>query len=544
MHIVVIGMGYVGIPCAALLADVPEFQVTGVQRRSARSGWKIDALNQGRSPFEGHEPGLATLLQRVVLEKRTFHVTDDLSVCREADAILLDVQTPVDANRVPQYESLREVAAGVGRYLRPGTLVVIESTVAPGTTQHVVQPLLEQESGLQAGQDFFLAFAYERVMPGKLLEFQITMPRVVGGIDPASTRRAVQLYANVVQAEIHSTDCLTAELAKTVENTYRDVNIAFANEMALLCESLGVDVFEVRRLVNSRSDRHMHLPGAGVGGHCLPKDPWLLNHGAMTYGCNGATSSLLAVARQINDHMPLHMADLVQQALEDAWGTTPAAENPRVAPSPPLLACTPVQPLAGARIAVLGVAYLEDSDDMRNTPAAPLIRALCARGATVVAHDPYVRLADWEALGLNRGERGEGSESKHEEHKEHKEDRGLKHRVHGVEEGEGVSVPSVSNPSSLSASSAYLASRHPFGEAAISAVNSNVHFTQDLLEALTGADCAALVTRHHVYLTPAFLQATQAMRRRILVDGRGCLSPQACARGGITVWGLGKPRRR
>jgi UDP-N-acetyl-D-mannosaminuronic acid dehydrogenase len=525
MHIVVIGMGYVGIPCAALLADVPEFRVTGVQRRSARSGWKIDALNQGRCPFEGHEPGLATLLQRVVLHKRTFHVTDDLSVCREADAILLDVQTPVDGNRVPQYESLREVAAGVGRYLRPGTLVVIESTVAPGTTQHVVQPLLEQESGLQAGQDFSLAFAYERVMPGKLLEYQITMPRVVGGIDPESTRRAVQLYANVVQAEIHATDCLTAELSKTVENTYRDVNIAFANEMALVCESLGVDVFEVRRLVNSRSDRHMHLPGAGVGGHCLPKDPWLLNHGALTYGCTHVTSSLLAVARQINDSMPLHMADLVQEALT----ATTVGANPVFAP-------TPAQPLAGARIAVLGVAYLEDSDDTRNTPAAPLIRALCARGATVVVHDPYVRLADFEALGLNRGDRGEGSESKHE----HKEDIGLKHRVRGVEEGEGVSVPSVSNPSSLSASSAYLASRHPFGEAAISAVNSNVHFTQDLQEALTGADCAALVTRHSQYLKPELLAATQAMRTRILVDGRGCLARQACERAGITVWGLGR----
>jgi len=462
MHIVVIGMGYVGIPCAALLADVPEFTVTGVQRRSARSGWKIDALNQGRSPFEGHEPGLATLLQRVVLEKRTFHVTDDLAVCREADAILLDVQTPVDVHKVPQYESLREVAAGVGRYLRPGTLVLIESTVAPGTTQHVVQPLLEQESGLQAGQDFSLAFAYERVMPGKLLEFQITMPRVVGGIDPASTRRAVQLYANVVQAEIHATDCLTAELSKTVENTYRDVNIAFANEMALLCESLGVDVFEVRRLVNSRSDRHMHLPGAGVGGHCLPKDPWLLNHGAVTYGCNGATSSLLAVARQINDRMPLHMADLVQAALTAARGVD-AANDPLV-----------VTPLAGSKVAVLGVAYLEDSDDTRNTPAAPLIRALCARGATVVAHDPYVRLADWEALGLN----------------------------------------------------------------------SPVHFTQDLLEALTGADCAALVTRHSQYLKPELLAATQAMRTRILVDGRGCLARQACQRAGITYWGLGRPRGR
>lgn len=466
MHIVVIGMGYVGIPCAALLADVPEFRVTGVQRRSARSGWKIDVLNQGRSPFEGREPGLAALLQRVVLDKGTFHVTDDFSVCRDADAILLDVQTPVDSHKVPQYESLCEAATGVGQYLRPGTLVVIESTVAPGTTQHVVQPLLEQTSSLLAGVDFHLAFAYERVMPGKLLEYQITMPRVVGGIDRESTRRAVQLYANVVQAEIYATDCLTAELSKTVENTYRDVNIAFANEMALVCESLGVDVFEVRRLVNSRPDRHMHLPGAGVGGHCLPKDPWLLNHGAVTYGCNGSTSSLLAAARQINDAMPLHMADLVQQALAEARGAAPNFD-PSV-----------VMPLVGSKVAVLGVAYLEDVDDMRNTPAAPLIRALRQRGAAVIAHDPYLRPAKFETLGLD--------------------------------------LPAAPAPLPL--------------------------FTRDLTQALTGADCAALVTQHSLYRKPEFLQATQVMRTRILIDGRGCLPPSTCERAGVTYWGLGRSR--
>lgn len=451
MHIVVIGMGYVGIPCAALFADVPGFRVSGVQRRSERSGWKIDCLNSGGSPFEGDEPGLAELIRRVVLEKRTFHVTDDISVCRDADAILIDVQTPVDDERVPQYESLRQVAAGAGQHMVKGVLVIVESTVAPGTTQHVVQPILEQESGMVAGRDFSLAYSYERVMPGKLLDFLTHLPRVVGGIDAQSTRRAVELYRHIVQAEIVQTDCLTAETAKTVENAYRDVNIAFANEMALLCESLGIDVFELRRLVNNRPDRHMHVPGAGVGGHCLPKDPWLLNHGVNVYGQRKVRSDLLALAREINDAMPVHMADLVEEALAEAG-----------------------KRLAGARVTVLGIAYLENSGDTRNTPALPLIRALRQRGASVVAHDPYVRQADFDALQ----------------------------------------------------------------------VGDDVVLLHHLRQALQGADCAALVTKHSDYLGPELLQAVEVMRTPIVVDGRGCLDEQACSQFGLSCHGLGRQIQR
>jgi len=376
-HVVVIGMGYVGIPCAALFADVPGFRVTGGQRRSERSGGKIDWLNAGKCPFEGEEPGLAELIHRVVVEKGTFWVTDDYSVCRSADVILIDVQTPVDEDLVPRYESLLQVAREVGRHMRRGALVVIESTVAPGTTQQVVQPILEQESGLKGGQDFYLAFSYERVMPGKLLEYITDFPRVVGGIDEESTRRAVELYRHIVRKEIASTDALTAEMAKVVENAYRDVNIAFANEVALLCESMGVDVYELRRLINARPDRHMHLPGAGVGGHCLPKDPWLLVYGVQTYGQGSPQPRLIPLAREINDEMPRHMFRLIQAGLAEVGRDLP-----------------------GARVVLLGVSYLENADDTRNTPAAPLARQLLARSAEVVAHDPYVREADWQrALG-------------------------------------------------------------------------------------------------------------------------------------------------
>jgi len=317
----------------------------------------------------------------VVLQKESFVVTDDYSVCGDADTILIDVQTPTGENHVPLYDSLREVSAQVGRYLQPGTLVVIESTVAPGTIRNVVQPILEQESGLQGGKGFSLAFSYERVMPGRLLEYITDFPRVVGGIDEESTIRAVALYRNIVKQEITPADVLTAEMAKVVENAYRDVNIAFANEVAMACERMGVNVFELRALINARPDRHMHIPGAGVGGHCLPKDSWLLKYGLETYGEEAKDQAselrLIPLAREINDGMPEHVVALTEDALAEAG-----------------------RELAGAKVALLGVAYLENADDTRNTPAAALAKLLQARGAQVVAHDPYVREVDWRrALG-------------------------------------------------------------------------------------------------------------------------------------------------
>jgi len=442
--IVVIGMGYVGIPIAALLADVDGYDVTGLQRRSKRSGWKIDVLNQGKSPFEGNEPGMTELLAKVVA-KGTFRVTDDTETLRTADIILVDVQTPTDKSHVPQYESLKEVSADIGKKMKKGALVIVESTVAPGTTENLVQPIIEQGSGYRCGNDFDLVFSYERVMPGKLISNIVNLPRVVGGVTPRATERAREMYSKIVKAPLRTTDALTAELAKTVENAYRDVNIAFANEMALVCESLGVDVYEVRALVNELDSRHMHIPGAGVGGHCLPKDTWLLRYGVREYGSSKVEPEFISLARRINNHMPVHMADLVENALESKG-----------------------RQLTGSIVTILGIAYLEDSDDTRNTPAAALLSALEKKGATVRLHDPYVR--DWEFS---------------------------KHTI-----------------------------------------------MRDIVEAATGSDCLALVTKHRMYSSLDLDRLKKVMRTPAVVDGRNVLDGKIIREKGFEYRCIGKGETR
>jgi UDP-N-acetyl-D-mannosaminuronic acid dehydrogenase len=377
--VAVIGMGYVGIPVAVLLAEAG-FDVTGLQRRSKRSGWKIDWLNEGRCPIS-NEPELPEILKRTVTEGK-FRATDDYSVLKGMEIIFIDVQTPVDDSHIPQYESLKEVCQIVGKYLAPGKIVVIESTVAPGTTENLVKPILEQESHLKAGLPlgFGLCFSYERVMVGRLVHNNREYPKIVGGIDGESTAIATEIYKKIVKGGVYGTDLMTAEISKTVENAYRDVQIAFANEIALICESMGVNVYDVRKFVNGLPDdtsephanpvRNMHFPGAGVGGHCLPKDSWLLIHGYENHAPNkdGYRPSILIEARHINDWMPIHMADLLETALKEANKS-----------------------LQASTIGVLGYAFLENSDDARNTPTVPFLRELEKRGARYRIHDPFVK---------------------------------------------------------------------------------------------------------------------------------------------------------
>ena len=357
-RIVILGLGYVGLPVACLFAE-SGFPVVGIRR----SRDKVDMVNRGESPIEGKEPGLAGLLRRVVASG-WLRATTDYEACREAQVVFIAVETPVDpVTRKPGYEALRGALTDLAKNLSPGTMVIVESTIAPGTMEGVVRPLLEEISGLRVNEDFYLVNCPERVMPGKLLANIRGCHRVVGGMSPEAAELAVRLYRHVVQADLDPVDCLTAELVKTMENAYRDVQIAFANEMALLCEDMGADVWQVRELVNKSPYRAMHLPGAGVGGHCIPKDPWLL----IANAGDGFEPRLVSTARAINDGMPLHMADLAMEALREVGVD-----------------------VAEAKVAVLGYAYLENSDDTRNSPSEVLVARLKELGAEVIIHDPWV----------------------------------------------------------------------------------------------------------------------------------------------------------
>jgi len=379
----VIGMGYVGIPAAVLLADAGH-NVTGIQRRSKRSGWKIDYLNEGKCPIGGNEPELPELIERNVKAGR-FKVTDDFSVVKDMDFILIDVQTPTDKDHIPRYESLKEVSRIVGSHLKKGQIVVIESTVAPGTTEYMVKPILEKESGLKAGlpDGFGLSFSYERVMVGRLIHNIREYPKIVGAIDEESRKLTIDMYKTIVKGGVYGTDPMTAEVSKTVENAYRDVQIAFANEVALLCESLGIDVYDVRKFVNGLPNdpsqphanpvRNMHFPGSGVGGHCLPKDTWLLLHGWNEYGKmkNVYEPSILSGSRHLNDFMPIHTLELLEEALKVKGKS-----------------------LSDSKVCVLGYAFLENSDDPRNTPTLTLLKKLDEYGVDYSIHDPYLKEED------------------------------------------------------------------------------------------------------------------------------------------------------
>ncbi|MHA1933436.1 MAG: nucleotide sugar dehydrogenase [Promethearchaeota archaeon] len=379
VKIAVIGMGYVGIPMAALLADVEGFYVTGVQRRSKRSGWKIDWLNSGKNPFEGDEPGLDDLIARVV-ENGKFKVTDRYDAIDDADFILVDVQTPVDEKRIPRYESLRDVSKLLAPHMKKGATVIIESTVAPGTTDNIVTPILEKRSKMKRGEDFYLVFSFERVMPGKLIEYITDFPRVIGGGCDKANENAKFLYGKVVKKDLQVTDTLTAELTKCIENTYRDVNIAFANEMALVVEDFNRNIYEIVELINHRHDRMMHFPGSGVGGHCLTKDPHLLVYGHRTYTENKHNSEILLKSRKLNDFMPEHTVELLEEALKSA------------------------DKYDNLKIALMGVAYKADCDDTRNTPTEKIVLFLKRRyhshNLEYIAHDPWVRERDYKETEL------------------------------------------------------------------------------------------------------------------------------------------------
>jgi len=375
----VVGMGYVGIPSAVLFADSPAFDfVYGFQRASKTSGYKIDMLNRGESPLKGEEPGLEELIKKVVNANK-FRCTSDFSKISGLDAVTIAIQTPFKNPKdlVPDFSALEEGIRLVGRNMSEGTLVVLESTITPGTTNGMAKAILEEESGMKAGEDFALAHAPERVMVGRLLRNIREHDRCVGGVDEVSTRRAIELYSPVLtKGKVIPMTATAAEVTKTAENTFRDLQIAAANELALYCEAMGVNFYDVRAGIDSLKGegitRAILWPGAGVGGHCLTKDTYHLERGArMNEGkldYPEGKESLFVLARHINDFMPRHMFNLTKDALQSIGKT-----------------------IKGSKITILGWAFIKNSDDARNTPSELYRELMIKEGAIVKVHDPYVK---------------------------------------------------------------------------------------------------------------------------------------------------------
>jgi len=344
--IVVIGLGYVGLPQAVMFANAG-FQVMGIDICEAR----VSAVNAKCWPLDPQEPELPAMMQEVA-HLGKLRATSDFGACHDADVVIVAVPTPVDESRQPDFSALVDALTNTCSYLSSSVLIAIESTLAPGTMSDLAAMFGEPS--------FHLAYCPERVTPGALAHNLRQVPRVIGA-DSEAAILAMALYSQVCKASLYVTDPLSAEICKCAENAYRDVQLAFANELALVCEDLGADVWQVRQLINTCPWRYVLRPGPGVGGACIPKDPWLLMSGL------SIEADLLTAARATNDWMPHHVADLTLEALREAKAL-----------------------VGGAIVVILGVAYKENTSDMRNSPALAMMERLIKAGCDVRFYDPFV----------------------------------------------------------------------------------------------------------------------------------------------------------
>jgi UDP-N-acetyl-D-glucosamine dehydrogenase len=350
----VIGLGYVGLPLAMAYVDAG-YRVIGYDV----DGDKIATLLTGRSYIGDVADGQVA----AALAESAFAPTTDPARLAEADVVAICVPTPLTAEKEPDLSFLADTAETLSARLRPGQLVVVESTVFPGATRELVLPILER-GGLVAGRDFWLAFSPERVDPGNKAFPLREIPTVVGGVDAAATELAAAFYGPVVSEVIKVSSAEAAEMSKLLENTYRAVNIALVNELKVICHKMGLDVSEVIEAAASKPYGFQpFVPGPGVGGHCIPIDPYYLAWRARQLGHE---SRFVELAGRVNDEMPAYVVSRLAEAL--------AARGAK---------------LAGARVLVLGVAYKANVDDLRESPALALIDALREAGADVAYHDPY-----------------------------------------------------------------------------------------------------------------------------------------------------------
>jgi UDP-N-acetyl-D-glucosamine dehydrogenase len=354
--VAIVGAGYVGMPLARVFAEAGKNVVLVDVDRDV-----VDGINRGESHI-GDVPSEAL---KTLVDAGRVSATSDYDALRGVDAILIALPTPLSSHREPDLTIVESAAAEIAPRLRKGQVVVLESTTYPGTTRESLQPILER-SGMKAGEDFHLAFSPERVDPGRTDWTTKNTPKLVGGLTPACTERAVKLYRVAVDTVVPLSSPETAEMTKLLENIFRAVNIALVNELAQLCERMEVDVWEVVEAAETKPFGFMSFkPGPGLGGHCIPIDPFYLTWKAREYDFY---TEFIDLAGKVNANMPFFCRSLISQALNHG------AEKS----------------LKGSRILILGVAYKADIDDVRESPAKKIVELLHKAGTDVAYHDPHV----------------------------------------------------------------------------------------------------------------------------------------------------------
>jgi UDP-N-acetyl-D-glucosamine dehydrogenase len=355
-RVAILGLGYVGLPLAVVFADAG-FDVTGIDPDQS----KVDSIRNGVS----HIQDVPTEQVARLVAAGKLHATTDFSVLGQADAVSICVPTPLRKTGDPDLSFILSATEELAKYMHPGMVVVLESTTYPGTTREVLLPKLGEEKGLTVGKDFFLAFSPERVDPGRQDWTTLNTPKVIGGITQDCSEVSATWYSQALQTVVPVSSAEVAEMAKLLENTFRMINIGLVNEMALMCDRLGVDVWEVIDAAATKPFGFMKFtPGPGLGGHCIPIDPlylsWKLR--ALNY-----TARFIELASEINTNMPRYVVGKVQDGLNE-YG----------------------KPIKGSHVLVLGAAYKPDIDDLRESPALDVIGLLEHKGARVEYHDPYI----------------------------------------------------------------------------------------------------------------------------------------------------------
>jgi len=354
----VIGLGYVGLPLAVEKAKAG-YKTIGFDIQES----KVDMINAGKN----YIGDVVNEDLEEIVRSGMFNATTDFSQLASADCVCICVPTPLDKYQQPDISYVKASAESIVPYMHKDMLIVLESTTYPGTTEELLKPILES-SGLKCGQDFYLAFSPERVDPGNLIYKTKNTPKVVGGITPECTAVAVTLYESVLEAPIHRVSSpKIAEMEKILENTYRNINIGLVNELAILSNKMGINFWEVIEAAKSKPyGFHAFYPGSGLGGHCIPLDPYYLAWKAREYGFH---TSMIESSMMVNDRMPEYCAERVSKILN---------RNKK--------------PMNGSKILVLGVAYKQDIDDYRESPAIRVIEEIEKAGAEVFFYDPYISM--------------------------------------------------------------------------------------------------------------------------------------------------------